>query len=79
MSEMSIQNSGYTGLNRAGSVGEGSLPGRSSLFRQWGPYRHPTTVRTKWYKNVNKIVMDFFLEVSLLMMTVSQLEDTDNK
>ena len=60
MSEMSNQNSENNGVNRAGPVGEGSSPGRCSLVRQQGPGRHPTTVRTKWSKNVNKIVMEFF-------------------
>ena len=60
MSEMPNQNSENNGVNRAGPVGEGSSPGRCSLVRQQGPGRHPTTVRTKWSKNVNKIVMEFF-------------------
>ena len=60
MSEMSNQNSENNGVNRAGPVGEGSSPGRCSLVRQQGPGRHPTTVRTKWSKNVNKIVMECF-------------------
>ena len=57
---MSNQNSENNGVNRAGPVGEGSSPSRCSLVRQWGPGRHPTTVRTKWSKNVNKIIMEFF-------------------
>ena len=60
MSEMSNQNSENNSVNRAGSVEEGSSPGRCSLVRQWGPGRHPTTIRTKWSKNVNKIVMECF-------------------
>ena len=60
MSEMSNQNSENNGVNRAGPVGKGSSPGRCSLVRQQGPGRHPTTVRTKWSKNVNKIVMECF-------------------
>ena len=60
MSEMSNQNSENNGVNRAGPVGEGSSPSRCSLVRQWGHGRHPTTVRTKWSRNVNKIVMDCF-------------------
>ena len=47
MSEMSNKNSENNGVNRAGHVGEGSLPGRCSLARQQGSGRHPTTVRTK--------------------------------
>ena len=60
MSEMSNQNSENNSVNRAGSVEEGSSPGRCSLVRQWGPGCHPTTIRTKWSKNVNKIVMECF-------------------
>ena len=57
---MSNQNSEKNSVNRAGPVGEDSLPGRYSLVRQRGPGRHPTTVRTKWSKNMNKIVMKCF-------------------
>ena len=42
---------------------EGSLPGSSSLVRQRGPGRDPTTVRTKWSNNVNKIVMECFFRI----------------
>ena len=31
-----------------------------SLVLQQGHSRHPTTVRTKWFKSVNKIVMQYF-------------------
>ena len=48
------------GVNRAGHVGEGSSPGRCFLVRQRGPVRHSTTVRIKWSKNMNKIVMECF-------------------
>ena len=57
MSEMSNENSEKNSVNRGGPVGEGSLPGRCSLVRQQRPGRLPTTVRTKWSKNGNKIVM----------------------
>ena len=60
MSEMSNQNSENNGVNRAGPVGEGSSPGRCSLVRQRRPIRHPATVRTKWSKDMNKIVMECF-------------------
>ena len=60
MSEMTNQNSEKNSLNRGGSVGEGSLTRRCSLVRQQGPGRLPTTARTKWSKNVNKIVMKCF-------------------
>ena len=85
MSNISNQSSKTNSVNRAGPVGEVSSSGRCSLVQQRGPGRHPTTVRRKWSKNVNKIVMECFLrsklwnvslEVSFLMMKVSQLEDT---
>ena len=60
MSEMSNQNSENNGINRAGPVGEGSSASRCSLVRQRGPGRHPTTVRTKWSKIVNMIVMECY-------------------
>ena len=60
MSKMSNQNSENNDVNRNGPVGEGSSPGRCSLVQQQGPGRHPTTVRTKWSKKVNKIVMECF-------------------
>ena len=59
-SEISNQNSENNGVNRARPIGEGTSPSRRSLVRQWGPSRHPTTVRTKWSKNVNKIVINCF-------------------
>ena len=79
MSEMSNQNSENNVVNRAGPVEEGSLPGRYSLVGQQGPSCHPTTVRTKWSENVNKIVMECFFRSKTLMMTVSRLEDTGNE
>ena len=60
MSETSNQNSENKDVSRAGPVGEGSSPGRCSLVRHRGLGRHPTTVRTKWSKNVNKIVIECF-------------------
>ena len=60
MGEMSNQNSENNGVNRAGSVGKDSSPGRCSLVQQQRPGRHPTTVRTEWSKNVDKIVMECF-------------------
>ena len=58
---MSNQNSENNGCIRAGSVGEGSSPGRCSLVRQWATCCHPSTIRTKWCKNVNKIFVECFL------------------
>ena len=60
ISEMLNQNSGDNGVNRTGPLREGSSPGRCSLVRQRGPGRHPATVRTKWSKTVNMIVMECF-------------------
>ena len=60
MKEMSNQNSENNSVNRAGPVGQGSSPGRCSMVQQQGPGRHPTTVRTMWSKNANKIVMECF-------------------
>ena len=60
MSEISNQNSENNGVNRAGPVGEGSSLGRCSLVQQRRSGRNPTTVRTKWSKNGNKIVMECF-------------------
>ena len=71
MSEMSNQNSENNGIKRAGPVVEGSSPGRCTLVRQWEPGRDPTTVRTKWPKNINKIVMECFFR--------SKLFDDDGK
>ena len=71
ISEMSNQISENNGVNRAGPVEEGSLPGRCSLVRQRGPGRHLTAVRTKWSKNENKIVMECFVR--------SKLFDDDGK
>jgi len=60
MSEMLNRNSENNGVNRTGPLREGSSPGRCSLVRQRGPGRHPATVRTKWSKTVNMIVMECF-------------------
>ena len=60
MSGKSNQNSESNSVNRAGPVGKSSLLGRCSLVRKWGPGRHLLTVRTKWFKNVNEIVMECF-------------------
>ena len=60
MSEIPNQNSENDSVNGAGPVEEGSSPGRWSLVRQQELSVHPTTVRTKWSKGVNKIVMECF-------------------
>ena len=57
---MSNQTFRDNGVNRTGPLGEGSSPGRCSPVRQRGPGRHPATVRTKWSKNVNKVVMECY-------------------
>ena len=71
MSEISNQNFKNNDVNRTGPLGESSSPSRCSLVQQQGPGRHPTTVRTKWYNNVNKIVMECFFR--------SKLFDEDGK
>ena len=68
---MSNQNSENNCVDRAGPTGEGSSSGRCFLVRLRGPGRHPTTVRTKWSKNVNKIVMECFFR--------SKASDNDSK
>ena len=60
MSAMSNQNNPDNGVNWAGTFCEGPSPGRCSLVRQRRPGRYPTTVRTKWNKEVNKVVMECF-------------------
>ena len=60
MSEMSNLNSENNDINRDGHAGEGSSPGRCSLVQQPEPSLHPTTVRTKWSKNLYKIAMECF-------------------
>ena len=47
-------------MNGAGTLCEGPSPGRCSPVRQRRPGRYPTTVRTKWNKEVNKVVMECF-------------------
>ena len=71
MREISNQHSENNSVNWAGPVGESSLPGRCFPVRQRGPGRHPTTVRTKWSKKVDKIVMECFFR--------SKLSDDDNE
>ena len=63
ISEVSNQNSESYHVIRAGTAGESSSCDRSSLPRQRGPNCHPTTVRTKWPKNVNKIVMECLFRI----------------
>ena len=43
-----------------GGASEVASPGRYSPVRQRGPGRHPATVRTKWSKDVNRVVMECF-------------------
>ena len=51
MSEMSNINSNDNGVKGTGTDSEGASP---------GPGRHPTTVRTKWTKEVNIVVMECY-------------------
>ena len=60
MSEMSNNNFKDNGVNGTGTDSEGASPGRCPSVRQRGPGRHPATVRTKWSKEINKLVMECF-------------------
>ena len=60
MSVISNQNNPDNGVNGAGTVCEGPSAGRCSPVRQQRPGRYPTTVRTIWNKEVNKVVMECF-------------------
>ena len=57
---MSTSNFENNGVNGTGTSCEGLSPGRISSVRQRGPGRNPTTVRTKWNKSINKVVMECF-------------------
>ena len=78
MSEMSNQNSENNGVNRAGPVGEGSSPGRFSLV-PLDPVVILLLSEQSGLKTWIRLLWNASLEVSLLMMTVSQLEDTDKE
>ena len=58
MSEMSSINFKDNGVNGTGTISEGASAGRCSPVRQRGPGRYPATVRTKWNKSINKVVME---------------------
>ena len=60
MSEMSNQNFENNDVNRSRPLGEGSSSGRCFLVQQRQPSRHQVTARTKWNKEVNKVVMECF-------------------
>ena len=60
MSEMNSTNNTNNGVKDTGTLCEGVPPGRCSPVRQRGPGRHPATVRTKWSKELNKLVMECF-------------------
>ena len=46
--------------NLKSTKGEGSSPGRCFLLEQREPGRDQVTARTKWNKEVNKVVMECF-------------------
>ena len=60
MSEMSNQNFENNDVNGSRPLGEGSSSGRCFLVQQRQPSRHQVTARTKWNKEVNKVVMECF-------------------
>ena len=60
MSEMSNQNFENNVVNGTRPLGEGSSPGRCFLVQQWQSGCHQATVRIKWNKEVNKVVMEYF-------------------
>ena len=78
MSAMSNQNNPDNDVNGAGTFCEGPSPGRCSPVRQRRPGRYPTTVRTKWNKEVNKVVMEWnvFIEANHLTKMENLSEDT---
>ena len=57
MSEMNSLVDYINGVNGTGTACEGASPGRCSSAQQRGPGRHPVTARTKWSKEMNKLVM----------------------
>ena len=79
ISKMSNQNFENNGVNRARPVGEGSLPGSCSLVWQRGPGHHATTAKNSGLRMWIRLLWNVYLEVGLLMMTVSRSEDTNNK
>ena len=54
-------------MNGTGTPWAGTSPGKCSPVQQQGPSHHLATARAKWNKEVNKIVMECFTEVSHLM------------
>ena len=63
-------------MNGSGTPREGPSPDRCSQAQQQGSGRHPATARVKLSKEVNKILMNVFTEVSCLMKKENLLGDT---
>ena len=57
---MSNDNLSENGVNEAGTDREGFAPGSCSVRAQADFGRRPMTVRKKWTKEVNKLVMKCF-------------------
>ena len=57
MSKILNQNLENNGVNRTRPLGKGSSPSRCFLVQQRGPDCHQVTTRTKFKKEVNKVVM----------------------
>ena len=79
MSEISNQNFENNGVNGTRLLGEGSSPGMCFLVQQREPGRHQVTARMKWNKELNKVAMQFFIELNRLMEKGNLLEDTDKE
>ena len=64
---MSNQNFENNGVNRTRPLGEDFSSDRCFLVQQREPSRHEVTARMKWNKEVNKVVMECFIEVNRLL------------
>ena len=60
LSEMSNIIFNDNGVKGTGTDSEGASPGRCPSVRQRGPGRHPATVRNKWTKEANIVVMECY-------------------
>ena len=50
------------GVNGTGACNKGALSGRCPVGEQRRPSRHPATARMMWSKDVNKVVMECYLQ-----------------
>ena len=51
----------YNGVNGIRATSEGATPGRVSGEQQPAPARYPATARTKWSKELNRLVMKCYI------------------